>query len=45
LHIERIEHRLATLASRFPGLARDIERAAQADAIVRKQKEHGTGCV
>jgi hypothetical protein len=32
LHIERIEHPLATLARRFPDLARDIERAAQADA-------------
>jgi len=32
LHIERIEHPLARLASRFPDLARDIERAAQADA-------------
>jgi len=32
LHIERIEHPLATLAARFPDLARDIERAAQADA-------------
>jgi len=32
LHIERVEHPLATLAARFPDLARDIERAAQADA-------------
>jgi len=32
LHIERIEHPLATPAARFPDLARDIERAAQADA-------------
>jgi len=32
LHIERIEHPLSELAVKFPDLARDIERAAQADA-------------
>jgi len=32
LHIERVEHPLSELAVKFPDLARDIERAAQADA-------------